>query len=96
MVALEPVSRAWLHERIAIRLDHMLADGLLAEVQRLRARGDLQPTLPAMRCVGYRQAWHALEQGQPDGWRDAAAWQPHGNWPNASSRGYGRFRIAAW
>jgi tRNA dimethylallyltransferase len=26
------------------------------------ARGDLQAELPAMRCVGYRQAWQLLEQ----------------------------------
>ena len=40
----------------------MLADGFLAEVQALRARGDLQPDLPAMRCVGYRQAWEVLDE----------------------------------
>jgi tRNA dimethylallyltransferase len=27
----------------------------------LRARGDLHPDLPSMRCVGYRQAWEALD-----------------------------------
>jgi tRNA dimethylallyltransferase len=30
-------------------------------VRALRARGDLQVDLPAMRCVGYRQAWQALD-----------------------------------
>ncbi len=45
----------------------MLAAGFLAEVRTLRARGDLHPDLPAMRCVGYRQAWEALDtQAQPD------------------------------
>jgi tRNA dimethylallyltransferase len=39
----------------------MLAAGFLDEVQRLRARGDLNPDLPSMRCVGYRQAWEALD-----------------------------------
>ena len=73
MVALEPQSRAWLHGRIASRLDQMLHEGLLQEVQALRARGDLQPTLPAMRCVGYRQAWQALDEGHLEGLRDAAA-----------------------
>ncbi|HNT37833.1 MAG TPA: tRNA (adenosine(37)-N6)-dimethylallyltransferase MiaA [Rubrivivax sp.] len=63
MVALEPASRAWLHARIAARFEAMLAAGLLDEVRRLRARGDLHPALPSMRCVGYRQAWEALEQG---------------------------------
>ncbi|MGH8215853.1 MAG: tRNA (adenosine(37)-N6)-dimethylallyltransferase MiaA, partial [Rhodanobacteraceae bacterium] len=28
---------------------------------RLRARGDLAPDLPAIRAVGYRQAWQHLE-----------------------------------
>ena len=41
----------------------MLAAGLLDEVQRLRARGDLHPGLPSMRCVGYRQAWEHLDGG---------------------------------
>ena len=72
MVALEPTSRAWLHARIAHRLDQMLDDGLLREVQALRARGDLQASLPAMRCVGYRQAWQALDAGDLEGLRDAA------------------------
>ncbi|MCB1995607.1 MAG: tRNA (adenosine(37)-N6)-dimethylallyltransferase MiaA, partial [Rhodoferax sp.] len=33
------------------------------EVRALRARGDLHPALPSMRCVGYRQAWAALDDG---------------------------------
>ena len=61
LIALEPRSRAWLHERIAQRFDTMLASGLVDEVRALRARGDLHPDLPSMRCVGYRQAWQALE-----------------------------------
>ena len=63
LVALEPESRAWLHARIAARFDAMLAAGLLHEVRRLRARGDLHAALPSMRCVGYRQAWQALDTG---------------------------------
>ena len=43
----------------------MLADGLLDEVRGLRARGDLHPALPSMRCVGYRQAWEALDGTLP-------------------------------
>ncbi len=73
MVALEPASRAWLHARIGQRLDQMLANGLLQEVRGLRARGDLQATMPAMRCVGYRQAWQALEEGRLEGLHDTAA-----------------------
>ena len=63
LLALEPLDRAWLHQRIAQRFDAMLADGLVDEVRGLRARGDLQPRLPALRCVGYRQAWAALDAG---------------------------------
>ena len=63
LLALAPQDRAWLHQRIAQRFDAMLAAGLLDEVRGLRARGDLQPRLPALRCVGYRQAWAALEAG---------------------------------
>ncbi|WP_119352596.1 tRNA (adenosine(37)-N6)-dimethylallyltransferase MiaA [Azohydromonas sediminis] len=63
LIALEPASRAWLHERIARRFAAMLDAGLLDEVHRLRARGDLHLGLPSMRCVGYRQAWQALDEG---------------------------------
>jgi len=63
LIALEPLSRAWLHERIALRFEAMLAQGFLAEVQALRARGGLHPGLPSIRCVGYRQAWEALDAG---------------------------------
>ncbi len=63
--SLEPQDRAWLHARIAQRFDAMLAAGFLDEVRRLRARGDLHPDLPSMRCVGYRQAWEALDAGDP-------------------------------
>jgi tRNA dimethylallyltransferase len=63
LIALEPRARAWLHQRIEARFDAMLARGLLDEVRSLRARGDLHAGLPAMRCVGYRQAWTALDEG---------------------------------
>jgi tRNA dimethylallyltransferase len=65
LVSLEPTERAWLHGRIAERFDAMLAGGFMAEVQALRERGDLDPDLPSMRCVGYRQAWEALAGGFP-------------------------------
>jgi tRNA dimethylallyltransferase len=61
LLSLEPLERAWLHERIALRFDQMLAGGFLDEVRRLRARGDLSPQLPSMRCVGFRQAWEWLD-----------------------------------
>jgi tRNA dimethylallyltransferase len=63
LIALEPSSRAWLHERIAARFDTMLAKGFIDEVRGLRARRDLHAGLPSMRCVGYRQAWAALDEG---------------------------------
>jgi tRNA dimethylallyltransferase len=65
LLALEPASRAWLHARIAQRFDAMLAGGFLDEVRRLRANPALNLDLPAMRCVGYRQAWEALDAGDP-------------------------------
>jgi tRNA dimethylallyltransferase len=66
LLSLEPTSRAWLHDRITQRFDSMLQAGFLDEVRALRARGDLHAALPAMRCVGYRQAWLALDQAEPD------------------------------
>jgi tRNA dimethylallyltransferase len=65
LISLEPSDRSWLHARIAQRFDAMLAAGFLGEVKALRARGDLHPDLPSMRCVGYRQAWEALEGTSP-------------------------------
>jgi tRNA dimethylallyltransferase len=62
-VSLEPSDRGVLHARIADRFERMLdsANGLIEEVQALRARGDLHLGLPSMRCVGYRQAWEYLD-----------------------------------
>jgi tRNA dimethylallyltransferase len=71
LIALEPHSRAWLHGRIALRFDAMLATGFVDEVRRLRQRPGLAAEMPSMRCVGYRQAWAALEAGRLDGLRDA-------------------------
>jgi tRNA dimethylallyltransferase len=61
LLSLEPDDRAWLHQRIGERFDAMLAQGLVAEVRSLRARGDLHAELPSMRCVGYRQVWAQLD-----------------------------------
>jgi tRNA dimethylallyltransferase len=60
LLSLEPQDRKWLHQRIEQRFDAMLEQGLVDEVKALRSRGDLQADLPSMRCVGYRQAWEAL------------------------------------
>jgi tRNA dimethylallyltransferase len=59
--ALLPVAREVLYERIDARFEAMMADGFLEEVRRLRARGDLDPDLPSLRAVGYRQLWQHLE-----------------------------------
>ena len=63
LVSLEPAERGWLHERIAARFDAMLDAGLLDEVRHLRARPGVHAGLPALRAVGYRQAWEALDAG---------------------------------
>jgi tRNA dimethylallyltransferase len=63
LITLEPASRAWLHQRIAERFDAMLAASFLDEVRALRARPELHAALPALRAVGYRQAWEALDAG---------------------------------
>jgi tRNA dimethylallyltransferase len=71
MVSLEPQSRAWLHARIAARFDAMLAQGLVDEVRALRQRPGLHAQLPALRSVGYRQAWAALDTGDMAPLREA-------------------------
>ncbi len=60
-LALAPVDRAILHERIALRFVRMLEDGFLDEVKSLYARPDLTTSLPSVRSVGYRQAWSYLD-----------------------------------
>jgi tRNA dimethylallyltransferase len=60
-LALIPSDRAVLHQRIAARFDAMLAAGLVDEVACLRRTYALAPDLPAMRAVGYRQAWAYLD-----------------------------------
>lgn len=65
LLSLEPENRAWLHERIAQRFDDMLLNHFVDEVKTLKARGDLSAELPSMRCVGYRQAWEALDGHLP-------------------------------
>jgi len=62
--ALEPNSRAWLHERIDRRFRQMIDNGFLQEVEQLRKLEGIHADLPAMRSVGYRQAWEHLDQVQ--------------------------------
>jgi tRNA dimethylallyltransferase len=60
-LALVPAERAALHQRIELRFEAMLAAGLVEEVAALRGKYALDPAMPSMRCVGYRQAWEHLE-----------------------------------
>ncbi|MFN7137625.1 MAG: tRNA (adenosine(37)-N6)-dimethylallyltransferase MiaA [Thermomonas sp.] len=65
-LVLAPPQRALLHARIEARFDVMLAAGFLDEVRRLRALPALAAhprplELPALRAVGYRQAWEHLD-----------------------------------
>ncbi len=60
--ALVPGDRAELHRRIAERFDAMLNAGLVDELKGLREKYALDPDLPSMRCVGYRQCWDFLER----------------------------------
>ena len=63
-----PTDREVLRQRIARRFELMMEQGFIAEVEGLYRRGDLDPTLPSIRCVGYRQAWSYLsgELGQEE------------------------------
>jgi tRNA dimethylallyltransferase len=77
-LVLAPRDRGELHARIERRFDAMLAQGFLDEVRRLRALPRLAAhpaplDLPALRAVGYRQAWEYLD-GATDaaGFRDRA------------------------
>jgi len=67
-LVLAPAERTTLHGRIERRFDQMLGEGFLDEVRGLRAlpqmRAVAQPLdLPAVRAVGYRQAWEYLDGG---------------------------------
>ena len=75
-LVLAPADRAVLHQRIAKRFDLMLASGFLDEVRQLRALPQMAAVenpldLPAVRAVGYRQAWQFLDgQGSAAEFRD--------------------------
>ena len=59
-IALMPDDRVELRKRIAQRLDNMLKQGFIEEVEALYNRGDLHPDMPSIRAVGYRQVWAYL------------------------------------
>lgn len=60
-IVLAPFQRKVLHARIEARYKQMMEKGFLDEVRVLKARGDCHANLPAIRAVGYRQAWAHLE-----------------------------------
>lgn len=61
-IALYPQTRANLHNLLAQRLETMLAQGFIEEVEKIREiYPDLTIEMPSMRCVGYRQIWDYLE-----------------------------------
>lgn len=72
-LAVAPQQRDILHQRIALRFQQMLEQGLMDEVKRLYERGDLSTSLPSIRAVGYRQVWDCL-----DGKLDYAAMKERG------------------
>ena len=69
-IIISPVARQELHRRIEQRFQLMMAQGFVEEVKALYARNELHSALPAMRAVGYRQAWAWL-----DGQLEAGEWQ---------------------
>ena len=75
-LVLAPAERAVLHQRIERRFDLMLERGFLDEVRALRALPQMAAVaapldLPAVRAVGYRQAWQFLDgQGSAAEFRD--------------------------
>ena len=61
LVSLEPSDRGRLHANLEKRFDAMLAGNFLEEVKVLQTNPALHPDLPAIRSVGYRQAWEYLD-----------------------------------
>lgn len=59
--SIAPLERKELHQRIEKRFDNMLENGFIEEVKTLFQREDIRSDMPAMRCVGYRQAWDYLD-----------------------------------
>lgn len=55
VVFIDPPNKAWLHQRIEQRWQQMRQQALLHEVSQVMQQTQQNMTLPAMRCVGYRQ-----------------------------------------
>jgi tRNA dimethylallyltransferase len=60
-LSVAPAQRQVLHKRIEQRFVAMVEQGFVEEVEALRRRSDLNPELPSMRAVGYRQVWNYLD-----------------------------------
>lgn len=60
-LVLWPSDRTAHRRALAERLQAMLERGLVDEVRRLHARGDLGRELPAIRTIAYRQLWEWLD-----------------------------------
>lgn len=60
-IIVSPGRRSDLHQRIEQRFDLMLEAGFIDEIKMLYSRSDLHAGLPAMRVLGYRQAWEWLD-----------------------------------
>lgn len=84
--------RAWLHQRIELRLDMMWQEGLVDEVINLLNNYSLTPSTASMRCVGYRQVLEYLVAIQHPIFDAphldkaafyAAFWQGEGNYQDA-------------
>jgi tRNA dimethylallyltransferase len=71
--ALVPNDRSWLHNRIEQRFESMIQAGFMNEMQRLYDNPRIEAELPAMRSVGYRQAWQYIQGGKTDElWKEKA------------------------
>lgn len=60
-LALVPGDRHFLRQRISERFQQMLEKGFVEEVEKLRARPDLDINKPSIRALGYRQIWEFLD-----------------------------------
>ena len=72
-IVISPQPRSVLHKRIEQRFDLMMEAGFIDEMKGLFSRSDLNPSMPSMRAVGYRQAWEWLEgKSTPEQMREKA------------------------
>jgi tRNA dimethylallyltransferase len=74
ILSMEPALRSQLHERIALRFQGMMKQGFMEEMQQLRQNPHLHADLPSIRCVGYRQAWQAMDAAALTGKPIDEAW----------------------